>query len=66
MFDCSAVRFIVSLEKSLTLKDCFKEFDAVMQEYLDLGHAEKVPAEDLDYRAIELVKSDHSLFGDPR
>ena len=43
-----AVRRFASLEKSLTRKGCFQELDSVMQEYMELGHAEKVPNEDLD------------------
>lgn len=38
-----AVRRFFSLEKSLFRRGCFREFDAVMQEYLALGHAERVP-----------------------
>ena len=43
-----AVRQFASLEKSLTRKGCFQEFESVMQEYLELGHAEIVPSEDMD------------------
>ncbi len=43
-----AVRRFISLEKSLTYKGRFQEFDTVMQEYLDLGHAERVPSEDME------------------
>ena len=43
---------VSSLERSLTAKGCFKELDAVMQEYLDLGHAEPVPSTELG-RPIE-------------
>jgi hypothetical protein len=38
----------LALEHSLRLKEKFQEVDAVMQEYLDLGHAEPVPSDDLD------------------
>ena len=37
-----AVRRFLSLERSLTAKGRFKELDDVMQEYLDLGHAEPI------------------------
>ena len=49
-----AVRRFLSLERSLTAKGRFKELDAVMQEYLDLGHAEPVPSTDLE-RPIEVT-----------
>ena len=42
-----AVQRFLSLERSLNAKGCFKEFSDVMQEYLDLGHAEIVPTADL-------------------
>ena len=42
-----AVRRFLSLERSLNQKGCFKEFDTVMQEYFDLGHAEPVPTQDM-------------------
>ena len=38
-----AVRRFFSLEQSLNTRGGFKEFNEVMQEYLDLGHAEMVP-----------------------
>ena len=38
-----AIRRFFSLERSLNTRGCFKEFNEVMQEYLDLGHAEMVP-----------------------
>ena len=41
-----AVRRFLSLERSLNQRGCFKEFNGVMQEYLDLGHAEIVPIAD--------------------
>ena len=34
-----AVSRFTSLERSLTRKGCFQDFDVVMQEYLDLGQA---------------------------
>ena len=43
-----AVRRFQALERSLVRKGRFPEFDAVMREYLDLGHAEKVPIEDME------------------
>ena len=43
-----AVRRFLSLERSLKARDCFKEFNDVMQEYLDLGHAEMIPVTDLE------------------
>ena len=45
-----AVRRFLSLEHSLNRKGCFQEFGAVMQEYLDLGHAEAVPTQDMEKR----------------
>ena len=35
------------LERSLLRKDQHAQMDSVMREYLDLGHAEQVPVEDL-------------------
>ena len=43
-----AVKRFLSLERSLTQKGCFHEFNTVMQEYLDLKHAEAVPIPDLE------------------
>ena len=43
-----AVKRFLSLERSLNSKGCFQEFNTVMQEYLDLGHAEAVPTPDLE------------------
>ena len=40
-------RFL-SLEHSLYQKGCFHEFNTVMQEYLDLKHAEAVPMPDME------------------
>ena len=40
-----AVRRFLSLERSLNQKGCFQEFDTVMQEYFDFGHAEAVPTQ---------------------
>ena len=50
-----AVRRFMSLERSLNLNDQFGDFKSVMQEYLDLGHAERVPLEDMD-------KPQHEVF----
>jgi hypothetical protein len=50
-----AVRRFLSLERSLTAKGRFKELDDVMQEYLDLGHAEPISSTDLE-RPIEDVQ----------
>ena len=43
-----AVRRFMSLERSLTLNGRFNEFEAVMQEYLDMNHAERVPLKDMN------------------
>ena len=43
-----AVQTFLSLECSLKARDCFKEISYVMQEYLDLGHAEMVLIADLE------------------
>ena len=43
-----AVRRFMSLERSLNVNGRFGEFKAVMQEYLDMGHAERVPIEDVN------------------
>ena len=43
-----AVRRFLSLERSLNLKGRFQDFNSVMQEYVDLGHAEVVPVSDLE------------------
>ena len=43
-----AVRRFLSLERALTAKGRFKELNAVMQEYLDLGHAEPISSTDLE------------------
>ena len=42
-----AVRRLMYLEQSLKRKNQHQQFTAVMQEYLDLGHAEIVPNKDL-------------------
>lgn len=43
-----AVKRFLSLEHSLNRRDRFQEFDSVMQEYIDVGHAEVVPTADLE------------------
>ena len=42
------MRRFLSLERSLRLKGESKEFNAVMEEYFQLGHAEQVPIIDLN------------------
>lgn len=49
-----AVRTFFSLERSLSSKGQFQAFDSVMKEYLDLGHAEAVPSEDMDKPQAEI------------
>ena len=49
-----AVRRFLSLEPSLNIKNQFVEFDAVMQEYFDMQHAEVVPPEDLEKPASKV------------
>ena len=44
----------LSLERSLNHKHWFHEFDAVMQEYLDLGHTKGVPREDMSKSPAEV------------
>ena len=46
---------LLYLECSLNLKGHFNEFEAIMQEYLDMGHAERVPFEDMN-------KPEHEVF----
>jgi len=43
-----AVKRFMSLERCLNHRGRFQEFDAVLQEYFKLGHAEVVPAADLE------------------
>ena len=43
-----AVRRFLTLERSLRSKNQFEDFDAVMQEYFEMGHAVVVPAADLE------------------
>lgn len=42
-----AVRGFLHLEHSLNSKNQFQDFETVMLEYFDLGHAELVPKEDM-------------------
>ena len=49
-----AVRRFLSLERSLNCRGKFRDFESVMQEYLDLGHAEVVPSEDMDKPPAEV------------
>lgn len=57
----------MSLERSLHAKGEFKTFDAVIQEYFELEHAEPVPQTDLDkpqysvfYLPMHAVKKESS------
>ena len=43
-----AMRRFLSLERSLYAKEQFDEFDSVMNEYFEKGHAELVPLDDLE------------------
>ena len=43
-----AVRRFLSLERSLNQTDRFQEFNAVMQEYFNLGHAQAVPTKNME------------------
>ena len=43
-----AIRRFLSLERSLTQRNKFHEFQTVMQDYLELGHAESMPSIDID------------------
>ena len=52
-----AVRRFLSLKRSLHAKNQFDEFRSVVQEYLDLGHAELVPS--------DLEKPQHQVFYQP-
>ena len=62
-----AVRRFVSLERSLHSRNQFEEFSSVVEEYFDLGHAEKVPQSDLEkppnetfYLPMHAVRKDSS------
>ena len=63
----AAVRRFFALECSLNAKGLFKDFDAVMREYLELEHAEVVPNQDLHkppeevfYLPVHLVRKESS------
>ena len=43
-----AVKRFLSLERSLNLKNRFQDFNSVMLEYIVMGHAEAIPATDLE------------------
>ena len=49
-----AVRRFLSLERSLRAKGQFEAFNAVMDEYFEMGHAELVPAADLEKPPCEV------------
>lgn len=49
-----AVRRFLSLERSLHARNQFQEFSTVIEEYLDLGHAEAVPVADLQKPSREV------------
>ena len=53
-----AVRRFVLLEHALHSRNLFEDFNAVMQEYCDMGHAENVPE-------IELEKSPQEVLYRP-
>ena len=62
-----AVRRFLSLEQSLHAKEQFDEFDSVMNEYFEIGHAELVPLDDLEkssqdvfYLPMHAVKKEKS------
>ena len=62
-----AVRRFLSLERTLHSKNQFGAFRAVMNEYLELGHAESVPQDDLNkapskvfYLPMHAVRKDSS------
>ena len=62
-----AVRRFLSLERTLRSKEQFSQFAAVMEEYMDLNHAEIVPVADLQkqnedvfYLPMHAVHKEHS------
>lgn len=55
-----AVRRFQSLERSLHTRNQFQEFSAVIEEYLDLGHAEAVPVADLQKPSKEVFLLAHA------
>ena len=64
-----AVRRFLSLERALRAKDQFKDVEAVMREYFEMGHAEKVPGPDLEksqedvyYLPMHVVRKDSPKY----
>ena len=61
-----AVKRFLSLERSLNSRNQFGEFSAVMEEYVEMEHAELVPVADLQkppkeiYLPIHAVRKEHS------
>ena len=62
-----AVRRFLSLERTLHSKKQFKEFSTVMEEYIEMKHAEAVPTVDLQkpsnstfYLPMHAVRKEHS------
>ena len=53
-FKSKAIRRFLSLERSLDQRNKFHEFQTVMQEYFELGHAEPVPSKDMDKPPAEV------------
>ena len=43
-----AVKRFLSLERSLNLKNRLQDFNSVMMEYIEMGHAEAIPEQDLE------------------
>ena len=43
-----AVKRFLSLERSLNFKNRFQDFNSVMLEYIEMRHAEAIPATDLE------------------
>ena len=63
-----AIRRFLSLECSLYTKGQFADFNAVMKEYFEMGHAERVPLIDLQkpyqdtfYLPMHAVRKESSL-----
>ena len=60
-----AMRRFISLERSLTQRKKFGEFQKVIEEYFDLGHAEPVPVEDMDKPPSEVFYLPmHAIYKD--
>ena len=49
-----AVRRFLAFERTLSARKQTQEFNAIMQEYLDLEHAEPVPQEDINKPVTEV------------